>query len=162
MQIANEKAVLIHYKVSNSGGEVVESSEGDEPLAYIHGQGDIVPGLERALLGKSAGDRVQITVSPEQGYGEWDEDKVQTVPRAAFEDGGEIEPGMRFQAQGEDGEDVIVTVTRVSNDEVTIDANHPLAGQTLSFDVEIVSVRECTEEELAHGHIHGPGDHHHH
>ena len=162
MQIANDRAVLIHYKVSNSGGEVVDTSDGEEPLAYIHGQGDIVPGLEQALLGKSAGERVKITVSPEQGYGEWDEDKVQTVPRAAFEDGGEIAPGMRFQAQGDDGEDVIVTVTRVSNDEITIDANHPLAGQTLNFDVEIVSVRECTEEELAHGHIHGPGDGHHH
>ena len=162
MQIANDRAVLIHYKVSNSGGEVVDSSEGEEPLAYIQGQGDIVPGLEQALLGKTAGDRVKITVSPAQGYGEWDEDKVQTVPRAAFEDGGEIEPGMRFQAQGDDGEDVIVTVTRVSNDEITIDANHPLAGQTLDFDVEIVSVRECTEEELAHGHIHAPGDGHHH
>ena len=162
MQIANDRAVLIHYKVSNSGGDVVDSSEGEEPLAYIHGQGDIVPGLEQALLGKSAGDRVKITVSPEEGYGEWDEDKVQTVPRAAFEDGGEISPGMRFQAQGEDGEDVIVTVKQVSNDEITIDANHPLAGQTLSFDVEIVSVRECTEEELAHGHIHDPGHDHHH
>jgi FKBP-type peptidyl-prolyl cis-trans isomerase SlyD len=162
MQIANDRAVLIHSKVSNSGGEVVDSSEGEEPLAYIHGQGDIVPGLEEALLGKAAGDRVQITVSPAQGYGEWEEDKVQTVPRAAFEEEGEIQPGMRFQAQGDDGDDVIVTVTRVTNDEVTIDANHPLAGQTLSFDVQVVSVRDCTEEELAHGHIHGPGDNHHH
>jgi FKBP-type peptidyl-prolyl cis-trans isomerase SlyD len=162
MQIANDSAVLIHYKVSNSDGEVVDSSQGEEALAYIHGQGDIVPGLEQALLGKSAGDRVQVTVSAAEGYGEWEEDKVQTVPRAAFEEEGEIQAGMRFQAQAEDGDDIIVTVTRVTSEEVTVDANHPLAGQTLSFDVEVVSVRDATEEELAHGHIHGPDGHHHH
>lgn len=160
MQIADDMAVQIHYKVANADGEVVDTSEGDEPLAYIHGQGDIVPGLEQALLGKSAGDRVQVTVSPEEGYGVREEAKVQTVPRDAFE-AEDIEPGMRFQAESEEG-DVIVTVTKVSDDEVTIDANHPLAGQTLKFEVEVVSVRPCTEEELAHGHIHGPGGHHHH
>jgi len=160
MQIADDMAVLIHYKVANADGEVLDTSEGDEPLAYIHGQGDIVPGLEQALLGKSVGDKVQVTVSPELGYGVREEGKVQTVPRDAFESDAQIEPGMRFQAESEDG-DVIVTVTNVSNDEVTIDANHPLAGQTLSFDVEVVSVRPCTDEELAHGHIHGPGGHHH-
>ena len=161
MQIADEMAVLIHYKVANSDGEVLDSSDGDEPLAYIHGQGDIVPGLEQALAGKAAGDRVKVTVSPELGYGVREEGKVQTVPRDAFESEAQIEPGMQFQAESDDG-DVIVTVTAVSDDEVTIDANHPLAGQTLHFEVEVVSVRKCTEEELAHGHIHGPGGHHHH
>jgi FKBP-type peptidyl-prolyl cis-trans isomerase SlyD len=160
MQIADDMAVLIQYKVSNDGGEVLDSSEG-EPLAYIQGQGEIVPGLEQALLGKSAGDKVQVTVQPADGYGEWDEEKVQTVPRSAFEDGAEIQAGMRFQAQGDDGDDVIVTVSDVTPDEVTIDANHPLAGQILNFEVEIVAVRECTPEELEHGHIHGPEGHHH-
>ena len=160
MQIADDMAVLIHYKVANADGEVLDTSEGDEPLAYIQGQGDIVPGLEQALLGKTVGDRVQVTVSPELGYGEREEAKVQTVPRDAFESDAQIEPGMRFQAESDDG-DVVVTVTQVTVDEVTIDANHPLAGQTLSFDVEVVSVRPCTDEELAHGHIHGPGGHHH-
>jgi FKBP-type peptidyl-prolyl cis-trans isomerase SlyD len=160
MQIADDMAVLIHYKVSNEGGEVLDSSDGDEPLAYIQGQGEIVPGLEQALLGKSAGDRVQITVEPKLGYGEYDEDKVQTVPRNAFEEEADIQPGMRFQAEGEDG-DVLVTVTDVNAEEVTIDANHPLAGQTLNFDVQVVSVRACTPEELEHGHIHGPNGHHH-
>jgi FKBP-type peptidyl-prolyl cis-trans isomerase SlyD len=160
MQIADEMAVLIHYKVSNSEGELLDSSEGDEPLAYIHGQGDIVPGLEQALLGKSAGDRLKVTVSPLEGYGEREDGKVQTVPRDAFEADANLEPGMRFQAEGDDG-DVIVTVTHVGSDEVTIDANHPLAGQTLHFDVEVVSVRKCSDEELAHGHIHGAGGHHH-
>jgi len=160
MQIADDMAVLIHYKVANTEGELLDSSEGDEPLAYIQGQGDIVPGLEKALLGKAAGDRLQVTVSPEHGYGEREEGKVQTVPRDAFESDAQIEPGMRFQAESEDG-DVIVTVTAVTEEEVTIDANHPLAGQTLHFEVEVVSVRACTDEELAHGHIHGPGGHHH-
>ena len=159
MQIADDMAVLIQYKVSNDTGEVLDSSEG-EPLAYIQGQGEIVPGLEQALLGKSAGDKIQVTVQPALGYGEWDQQKVQTVPRDAFEEGADIQPGMRFQAQGDDG-DVIVTVTGVTQDEVTIDANHPLAGQTLNFDVEVVAVRECTPEELEHGHIHGPEGHHH-
>lgn len=160
MQIADEMAVLIHYKVANTEGEVLDSSEGDEPLAYIQGQGNIVPGLEQALLGKSAGDKVQITVEPEDGYGVHEPEKVQTVPRSAFDTETKIEPGMQFQAEGEDG-DVIVTVTEVTDEEVTVDANHPLAGQTLHFEVEVVSVRPCTEEELAHGHIHGPGGHHH-
>jgi FKBP-type peptidyl-prolyl cis-trans isomerase SlyD len=160
MQIADEMAVLIHYKVANTEGEVLDSSEGDEPLAYIHGQGSIVPGLEQALIGKKAGDKVKITVSPEDGYGVHEPEKVQTVPRNAFDTETQIEPGMQFQAEGDDGE-VVVTVTEVTDDEVTVDANHPLAGQTLHFEVEVVSVRACTEEELAHGHIHGPGGEHH-
>ena len=161
MQIVDDTAVLIHYKVTNSTGELLDTSEGDEPLAYIHGQGDIVPGLEQALTGKSAGDQIKVTLEPRLGYGEREERKVQRVPRSAFEDNAQIEPGMRFQTEDEDGE-VIVTVTRVSDDEVVIDANHPLAGQTLSFDVQVVAVRACTAEELEHGHVHGPNGHHHH
>jgi len=161
MQISDEMAVLIHYKVANAEGEVIDSSEGDEPLAYIHGQGNIVPGLEQALHGKGVGDRVQVTVTPEDGYGVHEPDKVQTVPRAAFDTDTKIEPGMQFQAESEDGDEIIVTVTEVTQDEVTVDANHPLAGQTLRFEVEVVEVRACTEEELEHGHVHGPGGHHH-
>ena len=160
MQIADDLAVLIHYKVANAEGDVLDSSDGDEPLAYIHGQGDLVSGLEQALIGKSAGDRVQVIVAPAQGYGEHEASKVQTVPRDAFEGEANLQPGMRFQAETDDG-DVMVTVTHVGDDEVTVDANHPLAGQTLHFDVEVVSVRECTAEEREHGHIHGAGGHHH-
>jgi FKBP-type peptidyl-prolyl cis-trans isomerase SlyD len=160
MQIADEMAVLIHYKVANEAGEVLDSSDGDEPLAYIHGQGDIVPGLEQALLGKSAGDHLKVTVEASEGYGERDDSKVQVVDRASFEDDADIQPGMRFQAESDDG-DVIVTVTSVDETQVTIDANHPLAGQRLNFEVEVLSVRRCTAEELNHGHVHGPGDHHH-
>jgi FKBP-type peptidyl-prolyl cis-trans isomerase SlyD len=160
MQIADEMAVSIHFKLTNPKGELLDSSEGDEPLEYIQGHGFIVPGLEQALLGKSAGDRVQVVVSPAEGYGERDEEKLQSVPRDAFDSDATIEPGMRFQAESDDGE-VLVTVAQVDGDTVVIDGNHPLAGETLHFDVQVVSVRPCTEEELEHGHIHGPDAHQH-
>jgi FKBP-type peptidyl-prolyl cis-trans isomerase SlyD len=160
MQIADEMAVSIHFKLTNPEGELLDSSEGDEPLEYIHGAGFIVPGLEQALQGKSAGDRVKVVVAPEDGYGERDEEKLQSVPREAFDADANIEPGMQFQAESDEG-DVLVTVKQVDGDTVLIDANHPLAGLTLHFDVQVVSVRKCTEEELEHGHIHGPNGHHH-
>ena len=160
MLIAENTAVLIHYTLKNDAGEVLDSSEGDEPLAYIHGQGDIVEGLENALTGKTKGDKLSVKVSAAEGYGEREAERVQTVPRAAFEDGVEIEVGMRFQTRTPDGV-AIVTVTQVSGADVTIDANHPLAGENLNFDVEIVDVRACTPDELAHGHIHGDHGHHH-
>jgi FKBP-type peptidyl-prolyl cis-trans isomerase SlyD len=160
MQIADNTAVLIHYTLKSDTGEVLDSSEGDEPLAYIHGQGDIVEGLEKALAGKTKGAKLSVKVSPAEGYGEREAERVQTVPRAAFEDGVTIEPGMRFQTRTPDGV-AIVTVTNVSGTDVTIDANHPLAGENLNFEVEIVDVRACTPDELAHGHIHGDGGHHH-
>jgi FKBP-type peptidyl-prolyl cis-trans isomerase SlyD len=160
MQIADDTAVMIHYTLKNDAGEVLDSSEGDEPLGYIHGQGNIVEGLEKALTGKSAGTKLNVKVAPAEGYGERDKSRVQTVPKEAFEDGDQIKPGMRFQTHTEDGV-AIVTVTAVSGEEVTIDANHPLAGETLHFEVEVVAVRACTAEELAHGHIHGAGGHHH-
>jgi len=161
MQIADETAVLIHYSVTSDSGDILDSSSGEEPLAYIHGQGDLVPGLEKALLGKVAGDRIQVVVSPGEGYGEHDPDKIQIVPRDAFDEDTQLEPGMRFQAESDEG-DVMVEVTAVQGDEVTVDANHPFAGKTLHFDVQVVAVREATEEELAHGHIHGPEGHDHH
>lgn len=160
MQIEKNRAVLIHYTLKNDAGEVLDTSDGDEPLAYIHGEGDIVEGLERALTGKSKGDKVEVKVSPEEGYGVRESDKVQTVPRAAFEEDADVVAGMRFQARGPEGM-MIVTVTGVSGDEVTIDANHPLAGETLNFAVEVVDVRAATKQELEHGHIHGAGGHHH-
>lgn len=160
MQIANDAAVLIHYVLKNGEGEVLDSSEGDEPLAYIHGQGDIVEGLEKALASKVKGDKLEVTVAPDEGYGERDGDKVQSVPRSMFEDGVTIQPGMQFQTRTPDGV-AIVTVADVEGELVTIDANHPLAGETLHFAIEIVDVRTCTPEELAHGHVHGHGHHHH-
>ena len=160
MKIAHEKVVSIHYTLTNSEGTVLDSSSGGEPLAYLHGFGNIIPGLENALEGKGAGDKLSVTVEPEQGYGARDERLVQAVPRSAFKGVEDIAPGMQFQAQGPQGARLVV-VTQVADDEVTVDANHPLAGQTLNFDVEVSGVRDATAEELEHGHVHGPGGHHH-
>jgi FKBP-type peptidyl-prolyl cis-trans isomerase SlyD len=160
MQIANDSAVFMHYTLKNSAGDVIDSSVGQEPLAYIHGRGDIVVGLEKALTGRSAGDKFEVSIPPSEGYGVHRADRVQAVPREAFDPGAEIKPGMRFQAQSEGGA-MVVTVIDVSDTEVTIDGNHPLAGEMLNFAIDIVNVRAATEEELSHGHIHGAGGHHH-
>jgi FKBP-type peptidyl-prolyl cis-trans isomerase SlyD len=160
MRIAKDTAVWLHYTLRNDAGEILDESEKDEPLGYIHGQGDIVQGLENALTGKEKGDKLSVDVSPADGYGERSDERLQTVPRDAFEDDAEIVPGMQFQTEGPDGL-AIVTVVQVLGDQVTIDANHPLAGQSLHFEVEVVDVRKATREELEHGHIHGPGGHHH-
>ncbi len=161
MKIAHEKVVSIHYTLTNSEGTVLDSSSGGDPLAYLHGFGNIIPGLENALEGKATGDKLSVTVEPEQGYGARDERLVQAVPRSAFKGVEELAPGMQFQAQGPQGNRLVV-VTQVADNEVTVDANHPLAGQTLHFDVEISEIRDATAEELEHGHVHGPGGHHHH
>ncbi|QNN22699.1 peptidylprolyl isomerase [Planctomycetales bacterium ZRK34] len=162
MQIAKDKVVMINYKLTDPDGQVLDSSEGRDPLAYLHGRGNIIPGLETALDGKSAGEQVQVTVEPAQAYGEKDDNLVQQVPLSKFEGVDKIEPGMQFTAQTQMGPRVIsVTAVDEANDMVTVDANHPLAGVTLNFDVNIVEVREATAEELDHGHVHGPGGHHH-
>ena len=161
MLIGSEKVVLIHYTLTDDSGQVLDSSSGREPLAYLHGKGNIIPGLEKALEGKQAGDKVNVAVEPAEGYGERDERLVQNVPREAFENVDEVNPGMQFQAQNEQGQARIVTVTKVADDLITIDANHPLAGASLNFDVEVTEVREPTAEELEHGHVHGPGGHNH-
>ena len=160
MKIAHEKVVSIHYTLTNGEGTVLDSSSGSQPLAYLHGFGNIIPGLENALEGKASGDKLSVTVEPEQGYGARDERLVQAVPRSAFKGVTELAPGMQFQAQGPQGTRLVV-VTQVADEEVTVDANHPLAGQTLHFDVEVSEVRDATAEELEHGHVHGPGGHQH-
>jgi FKBP-type peptidyl-prolyl cis-trans isomerase SlyD len=159
MQIVKQSVVTIDYTLTDPHGEVLDSSTPDEPLTYIHGSGSIIPGLENALAGKSAGDAIQVTIPPADGYGDRDEDLVQAVPRERFPDGS-IEVGMRFHAEGEDGTRV-VTVVAVDAQKVTVDANHPLAGMTLAFDVKILEVRDATADELEHGHVHGKGGHHH-
>lgn len=161
MKVAGQKVVAIHYTLKDDGGEVLDASAAGEPLAYLHGFGNLIPGLESALEGKSAGDKLSVTVAPEQGYGIRDEGLVQTVARSAFQGVEELAPGMRFQAGGPQGKRVVV-VTQVEKDLVTVDANHPLAGQTLHFEVELATVRDATREELEHGHVHGAGGHHHH
>ncbi|HEY0974706.1 MAG TPA: peptidylprolyl isomerase [Solimonas sp.] len=160
MEIADQRVVLMHYTLTNDRGEVLDSSRGHEPLAFLQGAGNIIPGLEKALVGKRAGDKLQVKVAPADGYGERRDDMVQQVPRRAFQGVKDIQPGMSFHAQGSHGP-MQVTVTRVAGDMVTVDGNHPLAGETLNFDVEITDVREATAEEMSHGHVHGPGGHHH-
>jgi len=161
VQIGPDKVVTMHYTVKNDSGEVLDRSDKNEPISYLHGAGGIVPGLESALEGKVTGDRVSVSVPAAQAYGERDPALVQQVPRRAFGGTPKLEPGMRFQAQSDHGART-VTVVRVQGDMVTIDGNHPLAGQNLNFDVEIAGVREASSEELTHGHVHGPGGHHHH
>ena len=158
MQIAENKVVAIDYKLTDEDGKLLDSSEGREPLHYLHGANNIIPGLESALSGKASGDEVEVVVSPGDGYGERNEKLRQTMPKTDFPE--EVEVGMQFRASG-DGQDVIVTVVDVKDDAVTIDGNHPLAGITLHFDVTVREVREASEEELAHGHVHGPGGHQH-
>lgn len=156
MQVSANKAVTIHYTLTNPNGDVIDSSRDGEPLAYIHGIGALVPGLERELEGKAAGDNVTVSLAPEDGYGERSEQLIQSVPKELFKMDGDIEVGMRFHAEAEHGIE-LVEVVAVDDDTVTIDANHPLAGQTLNFDVDIVDVRDATKEEIEHGHIHDEG-----
>lgn len=156
MQIVDRCVVLIHYTLTNDQGEALDSSIGGEPLAYLHGMGNLVPGLEKALAGKKTGDKLSVKVPPEQGYGMRDEKLIQQIPRRAFQGVRELKPGMRFNSGGGS-----VTVTRIMGDMVTVDGNHALAGETLNFEVEVTQVREATGEELAHGHVHGTGGHHH-
>jgi FKBP-type peptidyl-prolyl cis-trans isomerase SlyD len=161
MHVAKDKVVTIDYTLTGDGGDVLDSSQGGEPLTYLHGAGAMISGLESALEGRNAGDTLKATVSPDQAYGQKDPSLVQPVPRERFSGVPDIRPGMQFTAQGQSGSRV-VTVVAVDDQNVTVDANHPLAGQTLNFDVKIVDVRDATSEELSHGHAHGPGGHHHH
>lgn len=160
MQIAKDSVVQIDYTLTDTEGKVLDSSRGHEPLAYLHGASNIIPGLENALTGKSAGDGLTVSVPPEQAYGVRHEQMIQDVPRKAFGDA-DVKVGMQFQAQGQNAGGRLVTVVAVNPDTIRIDANHPLAGQTLNFDVKVVSVRAATPEEITHRHVHGPGGHHH-
>lgn len=157
MNIQNEKVVSIDYTLTDPQGQVLDSSQGRGPLTYLQGVGNIIPGLEKQLEGRSTGDELKITVPAAEAYGERDERLVQPVPRQAFQGVENIEPGMRFQASGPGGAKGVVTVVKVDPEQVTIDANHPLAGVPLTFDVKVVEVREPTPEEREHGHAHGDG-----
>jgi len=152
--IGDNLIVSMHYKLTDDEGNVLDSSEGTEPLAYLHGAENLIPGLEKALVGKVEGDALQVKVEPAEGYGEVRQELIETVEKTAFQGVDSVEAGMAFEAQGPDGSMQHVVVKKVEGDEVTIDANHPLAGMVLNFDVEIVGVREATEEEVAHGHTH--------
>lgn len=154
MNIEDKCVVSIHYRLTNGKGEEMDSSAGGAPLKYLHGARNIVPGLEAALDGKSPGDSLQVVVKPEDAYGDVNPALIQKVPRAAFEGVEEIRPGMQFQAQGPQGQVQLITVEEVADDEVTVNGNHPLAGEELHFDVTVEEVRAATEDEIAHGHAH--------
>lgn len=162
MQIGHETVVTIHYTLTDEKGTVLDSSVGEEPLRYIHGTGQMVPGLEKALQGKSAGDSLKVSVIPAEGYGDRDEELVQKVPRKEFPVD-DVEVGMHFQTRGKQGTR-IVTVMATDADSITIDGNHPLAGTTLNFDVQVVEVRAATPEDLqpSCGSCESCSGHHHH
>jgi len=160
MQITKNAVALIEYELTNDEGEVIDTSKEGGPIAYLHGTGNLVPGLELELEGKGSGDEFKVRITPEDGYGERSEEMIQDVPRTQFPPDAEIEPGMQFQAEGPEGAR-IVTIIEVADETVKLDANHPLAGIHLSFEVKIVEVREATAEELEHGHVHGAGGHQH-
>lgn len=155
-----DRVVSIHYTLTLNGGDVIDKS-GDEPLSYLHGHDNIVPGLERQLEGKVPGDKLTAVVSPADGYGEKLENAKRAVPKSALPEDAPLEVGMQFVMEDKDGDLSPMWLVGVETDRVVFDLNHPLAGETLNFDVEVVEVRSATEEELAHGHVHGPHDHHH-
>lgn len=158
LAVGADHAVSLQYTLSASDGSVIESGRID----YLHGYGNIIPGLEQGLEGAAVGAQLNVEVPPQLGYGERLEVEPQRVPREAFPPDMEIEAGMQFHARGPDGEQLPVWVIGVEPDAVIIDPNHPLAGETLHFDVEILAVRAATAEEIAHGHIHGADGHGHH
>lgn len=153
MQIAKDTVVSIDYTLKDDQGSVLDTSEGKQPLAYLHGNGNIIPGLEKALEGKETGDELSVRIEPAEAYGERRDELTQAVPRDLFQGVDDLQVGMQFQAGGEGGGQ-IVTITAVEGDQVTVDANHPMAGVPLNFDVKVVEVREASEEEKAHGHAH--------
>jgi FKBP-type peptidyl-prolyl cis-trans isomerase SlyD len=160
VDITADRVVRIHYTLKDDSGTVLDSSAGGEPLAYIQGHGNLISGLEKALEGKTDGHTMAVSVAPADGYGIRDEALIQRVPRRSLPPAGEVRKGMQFQARTEHGMRMF-TVTAVVGDMVTLDGNHPLADKTLHFDVQVVDVREATREEMEHGHVHGPGGHHH-
>ncbi len=154
MTIQNHNVVSIHYTLTDDSGNQLDSSSERGPLTYLHGTGNIITGLEKALLGKSAGDSLKVSVQPEDGYGTIDPDKIQELPHSVFQGIEKVEPGMQFQGQDNKGNVQNIIVMEVDGDKVTVDANHPLAGKVLHFDVKVESVREATQEEIEHGHVH--------
>ncbi len=154
MEVEKNKVVTIHYTLTNDEGQVLDSSVGKNPLKYLHGNKNLIEGLEKELLGKKTGDKLHVVIEPAEAYGERRDDLVQEVPREAFQGVEDIQPGMQFNAQAPDGSTYVVTVTNVGEEKITIDANHDLAGVRLTFDVEVMDIRNATDEEISHGHVH--------
>ncbi len=160
MKITKNRAVTMQYILKNSKNKVLDSSQEDSPLVYIHGVGSLIPGLEKALEGRTAGDSLRVSVKPEDAYGVRSEELVRTIPKSEFRDADKIEVSEQFEVDTDNGP-LVLTVIAVKAQEIVVDGNHPLAGETLHFEVIVAEVREATEEELAHGHVHGPHGHDH-
>jgi len=159
MKNTENPVVSIHYTLTNKAGEKLDSSVGAEPLSYLHGAGNIIPGLESALSESSVGDKLIVTIEAADAYGERNEEQIQTVSKEMFKGMDNIKVGMQFQADSSSGP-AIVTITKVEDDDITIDGNHPLAGEQLTFDVEVMDIRSATATEMEHGHIHGASCNH--
>lgn len=160
MQISANKVVTIDYTLKDDEDQIIDQAN-DGSFAYLHGASNIIPGLEQALENKQAGDSITVSISPEDGYGVRDDSRTQVVPMDMFEEKEMVQVGAQFHAQDGEGHTIMVTIVAVDDDNVTIDGNHPLAGMQLNFDVKVIDVRDATAEELDHGHVHGPGGHHH-
>lgn len=154
MKIADNCVVFMNYTLTDDDGKTIDSNVGGDPMPYLHGCNNIVPGLEKALAGIEVGGTVTVAVQPEDGYGPVVPEAIQTIPKDAFGDIEDIQPGMQFQAQGPEGQVQVITIKEVTDEGILVDGNHPLAGQVLNFDVEIMEIREATAEELEHGHPH--------
>jgi FKBP-type peptidyl-prolyl cis-trans isomerase SlyD len=158
----NPRVVSFHYTLKDKSGKQLDSSSGAEPMTYMEGSGQIIPGLESAIKDMKTGDKKHVEVKAQEAYGERDKELIFDVPRSQFPAGEEVEVGMKFRAGSPDEPSPVFTVTSITDKAVSVDGNHPLAGEDLFFDVEITEMREATEEEVQHGHAHGPGGHHHH
>ena len=161
MKVGKDKVVLMHYTLKNDAGDVIDSSDGADPLPFLQGHGNIIPGLETALEGSKVGDKLDVSIEPEEGYGLRMQDAIQEIPSSALQGVDEVKVGMQLQSQDKDGNAFLVTVTKIEDDKITADGNHPLAGQTLHFSISIESVRKAEAEELSHGHVHADGQHNH-
>lgn len=159
--IKKNSVVSLSYNLKNGNGDELDTASAEKPFLYLHGFGQVVPGLESALEGLKIGDKKDVTIAPDQGYGEMDAGLRMKVKRSNFPEDADIKPGMQFMGEAGEGKKVVFTVHEIEGDEVKVDGNHPLAGQTLNFSVEVLAIREATEEELTHGHVHGEGGHHH-
>jgi len=160
MDIQNDKVVLMHYTLTDENGNILDTYDGHDPLAYIQGHQNIIPGLEKEMVGKKIGDKFKAVIQPEDGYGKFNPALVHELDRSVFQGIDTIEVGMQFQANLENGP-IIMSVTNIEGDKITIDGNHALSDKVLTFDVEVVEIKDASAEELAHGHVHEVGGHHH-
>ncbi len=159
MQVSDKMAVSIHYTLTNKVGKKLDSTKGEEPMIYLHGSGQIIPGLEDALKGMRVGEQLNTTIAPSEAYGEYSEERIKIVPMSMFDGIDKVEVGMQFHADASHGVDM-VTVTKIDGDQATVDGNHPMAGEALTFDVKVMDIRPATADELSHQHIHGKGCNH--